>query len=89
MTMAAVSFIVRFIRSSWPLIQVGRLGQALFIIPLIAELAERLAAYLYILGQVAELNTVVSEHFLCLVGGLGKTRRRKSTAIAWVTGGCN
>ena len=63
MTMAAVSFIVRFIRSSWPLIQVGRLGQALFIIPLIAELAERLAAYLYILGQVAELNTVVSEHF--------------------------
>ena len=70
MTMAAVSFMVRFIRSSRPLIQVGRVGQTLFIIPLIAELAERLAAYLYILGQVAELNTVVSEQFLCLVGGV-------------------
>ena len=51
---------------------VGRLGEALLNGPLLAELAERMATCLRMMGQVAELNTIIGPYFMHLVGNLGQ-----------------
>ncbi len=44
------------------------LGKALLNALLVAELADRMAACLRVMGQVTELNAVVSQYFMYLIG---------------------